>query len=238
MILCLETATSVCSVALCNNSGVTGLRESNESRSHASLLTVFIEELLKESGLKAGDLEAVAVSKGPGSFTGLRIGVSAAKGIAYASSIPLIGIETTFSMFHGIKQLPEISEMTGDETVFCPMIDARRMEVYYSIFDSKGGKIRDISADIIDENFFSEFSPLVRMIFFGDGALKYRDVLKRSNIYFAGKYRISAAHMQIPAYEALNERKFEDVAYFEPLYFKDFLTTKPVKNILGNFLAR
>ena len=102
MIICLETATNLCSVALCDSAGVISLRESNESKSHASLLTVFIEEILKENGIRARDLEAVAVSKGPGSYTGLRIGVSVAKGIAYAASIPLIGIETTLSMFYGI----------------------------------------------------------------------------------------------------------------------------------------
>lgn len=238
MILCLETATSVCSAALCNSSGVVGLRESSEDKSHASLLTVFIEELLKESGIKPGDLEAVAVSKGPGSFTGLRIGVSVAKGIAYATSIPLIGIETTLSMFHGITQLAGIKEMTGIRTLFCPMIDARRMEVYYSVFDNDGNKIRNISADIIDENSFSEYPADIRMIFFGDGALKYKGILKRPDIYFAADFRISASHMQLPAYRALEESRFEDVAYFEPYYFKNFITTKPVKNILGNLLAR
>ena len=102
MIICLETATNLCSVALCNSAGVISLRESNDLKSHASMLTVFIEEILKETGIKTRDLDAVAVSKGPGSYTGLRIGVSVAKGIAYASSIPLIGIDTTFSMFWGI----------------------------------------------------------------------------------------------------------------------------------------
>ncbi len=238
MILCLETATSVCSVALCNSSGVIGLKESHEDRSHASLLTVFIEDLLREAGIKASDLEAVAVSKGPGSFTGLRIGVSAAKGISYATSIPLIGIETTLSMYHGIRQLQGISETADSETVFCPMIDARRMEVYYSLFDSQGKKIKDLAADIIGEDSFSNFPPSVKMIFFGDGALKYRNVLKRPNNYFADKYRISAGDMQKPACEALAEGRFEDVAYFEPLYLKDFITTKQVKNIPGNFLAR
>ncbi len=150
MIICLETATSVCSVALCNSSGVIAVRESNEDKSHATLLTLFIEELLKESNIKATDLEAIAVSKGPGSFTGLRIGVSVAKGIAYGASIPLIGIETTLAMFHGIKDFPEVKDKIDNETLLCPMLDARRMEVYYAIFDSAGNKIKEISADIIN----------------------------------------------------------------------------------------
>ncbi len=113
MIICLETATNLCSVALCDNAGVISLRESDESKSHASLLTVFIEEILKEHGMRARDLEAVAVSKGPGSYTGLRIGVSVAKGISYGASIPLIGIETTLSMFRGIAMKSNDSQMKG-----------------------------------------------------------------------------------------------------------------------------
>jgi tRNA threonylcarbamoyladenosine biosynthesis protein TsaB len=233
MILCLETATSVCSAALISESEVMALRESNEERSHASQLTVFIKEILEEKGIKAGDLKAIAVSKGPGSFTGLRIGVSVAKGIAYASSIPLIGIETTLSMYYGIRQLPEFIEISGGRTLFCPMIDARRMEVYYSVFDSEGNMLKNISADIIDENSFSEYPPEIKMIFFGDGAMKYNGILKRSNIYFAESYRISASSMRIPAFQALKAGKFENVAYFEPLYFKDFIATRPFRNILG-----
>ena len=133
MILCLETATNLCSVALCNSAGVVSLRESNESKSHASMLTVFVEEILKESGIRARELEAIAVSKGPGSFTGLRIGVSVAKGIAYAASIPLIGIETTLSMFWGISGNLNENYSADNNPIFCPMLDARRMEVYYAI---------------------------------------------------------------------------------------------------------
>lgn len=237
MILCIETATAVCSAALCDGPEVICLRESVAGRTHASLLTVFIEELLKEAGIDAVGLDAVAVSKGPGSFTGLRIGVSAAKGIAFAASIPLIGIETTRAMFHGIRALPEINELTTDKTLFCPMLDARRMEVYYSVFDSSGRIIKDISAEVIGEDSFNEYPASARIIFFGDGAMKYKGILKRPNIVFEENYRISASDMASPSFEALKSRKFEDVAYFEPHYFKEFITTKPVKNILGNFSA-
>lgn len=233
MIICLETATSVCSVALCDSSGVIALRESNEGKSHASLLTLYIEELLKESGLKPKDLEAVAVSKGPGSFTGLRIGVSVAKGIAYAASIPVIAVETTLSMFFGITDYFKEKEISGSKTLFCPMLDARRMEVYYALFDSNGKQIKGIAAEVINEDSFNEIPQSVRMIFFGDGALKFKDAIKRTNVYFAGDYKISASHMQKPAYQALRNHHFEDVAYFEPLYLKDFITSKPVKNLLG-----
>jgi tRNA threonylcarbamoyladenosine biosynthesis protein TsaB len=233
MIICLETATNLCSVALCDSAGVTSLRESNESKSHASMLTVFIKDILKEYGMGARDLEAVAVSKGPGSYTGLRIGVSVAKGIAYGASIPLIGVETTLSMFYGITGGKYFSAESEVNSLFCPMLDARRMEVYYAVFDSFGNKIKNISAEIITENTFVSFPESQKIIFFGDGALKCKDVINRKNALFTIDYMISASYMQKPAFLALKDRNFEDVAYFEPLYLKDFITSKPRKNILG-----
>jgi tRNA threonylcarbamoyladenosine biosynthesis protein TsaB len=233
MIICLETSSLVCSVALCDSNGVTALKESDESKSHASRLTILIEELLSEAGIKAGDLEAVAVSRGPGSYTGLRIGVSVAKGIAYAASIPLIGVDTTLSMFHGMTEYASRKYGTDDSSLFVPMLDARRMEVYYSIFKGDGRIAREVSAEIIDENSFSEFPAEVKMVFFGDGALKCREILKGENKIFDDNFRISAAYMYKPAYKAFKEHKFEDIAYFEPFYLKDFITSQPKKNILG-----
>jgi universal bacterial protein YeaZ len=233
MIICLETATNLCSVALCDNAGVISLRESNELKSHASLLTVFIEEILRDHGIKARDLEAVAVSKGPGSYTGLRIGVSVAKGIAYGASIPLIGIETTLSMFWGITGSKYFIAESEMNSLFCPMLDARRMEVYYAIFDSAGNRIKDISAEIISGDTFVNFPESQKIIFFGDGALKCREVINRKNALFAVDYMISASHMHKPVFQAFKDHHFEDVAYFEPLYLKDFITSKPRKNILG-----
>jgi tRNA threonylcarbamoyladenosine biosynthesis protein TsaB len=234
MIICLETATNLCSVALCDSAGVISLKESNESKSHASMLTVFIEEILKENGIRAGDVEAIAVSKGPGSYTGLRIGVSVAKGIAYAASIPLIGIETTLSMFWGISGSRMKSQETDMNTLFCPMLDARRMEVYYTIYDAAGKTIKDISAEIITEDSFSNIPESQKIIFFGDGSAKCKEVVNRTNIHFADDFRISASHMHRPVIQAFNKRHFEDVAYFEPFYLKDFITSKPRKNILEN----
>jgi len=233
MILCLETATDLCSVALCNSAGVVSLRESNELKSHASMLTVFIEELLKESGVHPRELEAVAVSKGPGSYTGLRIGVSVAKGMAYAASIPLLAVDTTFAMFYGLSG--EISKESWSDmnTLFCPMLDARRMEVYYSIYDFAGRNIKDISAEIIDESSFNDIPASQKMIFFGNGALKCKEVINRQNAIFADDFRMSASYLRLPAYNAFENRRFEDVAYFEPFYLKDFITTKPRKNLLG-----
>jgi tRNA threonylcarbamoyladenosine biosynthesis protein TsaB len=232
MILCLETATPVCSVALCDRSGVISTRESDRGKSHAVQLTLYIEELLNEAEIRPEDLEAVAVSKGPGSFTGLRIGVSVAKGIAYGASIPLIGIETTRSMFYGIIDNAEEKLGTDDTSLFCPMIDARRMEVYYSIFDAKGNVKKGISAEIIDEKSFSDIPETVRIVFFGEGSKKIIGLVSHKNSVFDSSFLISAAFMQKPVFEEYNEGHFEDVAYFEPFYLKDFITTIQRKNIL------
>lgn len=234
MILCIETATGLCSVALCDSNRVIALKESGEGRSHASLLTPFIRDLLHEAGIRASDLNAVAVSKGPGSYTGLRIGVSAAKGIAYAAAIPLIGIDTAYSMFHGFHDFAaERYNFTSDD-LFCPVLDARRMEVYSAIYDHEGKIIREIKAEIMKNDSFSGYPGSSRLFLFGDGAEKCKNVIKRKNIIFDTDYRISASSMFKPAAEAFSEQHFEDVAYFEPFYLKDFLTSKPVKNVLGN----
>jgi tRNA threonylcarbamoyladenosine biosynthesis protein TsaB len=209
------------------------MRESSENKSHASQLTVFIGELLAETGLRVSDLDAVAVSKGPGSFTGLRIGVSTAKGLAYAGTIPLIGIDTTLSMFHGIDETVKRKYGIGKTSLFVPMLDARRMEVYYSVFTSDGKSIKEISAEIIDERSFSDIPENIMILIFGDGTSKCKQVLKRRNIVFYDEFRISAAFMYEPAIKSLRERRFEDIAYFEPFYLKDFITSRPKKNILG-----
>lgn len=233
MVICLETATNLCSVALCNSAGVISLRESSDSKSHASALTVFIEEILNEAGVKTRDLEAVAVSKGPGSYTGLRIGVSVAKGIAYASSIPLIGIDTTLSMFWGIAGSKKENMATNIKSLFCPMLDARRMEVYYAIYDNMGNTVKEIAAEVISEDSFNDIPESIKIMLFGDGASKCRDIIRRQNIYYNDDFRISAAHMYTPAIQAFKARRFENVAYFEPFYLKDFITSKPRKNVLG-----
>ena len=233
MVICIETATNLCSVALISSAGVISLKESNDLKSHASMLTVFIGEVLKEKGIRAEELEAVAVGEGPGSYTGLRIGVSVAKGIAYASSIPLVGVGTTLTMFWGMAG--RIEEITGDRenTLLCPMIDARRMEVYNAIYDSEGKTEKEVSADIIREDSFAEIPELKKIIFFGDGAAKCKEVIRRKNVFFPDDFRISASHMQKPVYQAIDNRHFADVAYFEPFYLKDFITSIPRKNIFG-----
>jgi tRNA threonylcarbamoyladenosine biosynthesis protein TsaB len=232
MILCLETATDVCSVAICDRTGVIAIKESDAGRSHASLLTVFIQDILKEAGISAGDLEAVVVSKGPGSYTGLRIGISAGKGIAYAASVPMIGIDTTLSMYYGfLAGSAEKYDITGTD-LFCPALDARRMEIYYSVFDTTGNTVRSIRAEIMDKDSFNDIPESARILIFGSGALKCKDVITRKNILLDAGFRISAVFMQKPAYEAFDRHHFENIAYFEPFYLKDFLASKPLKNLL------
>ncbi len=232
MILCLETATPVCSAALCDSKGIISVMESHENKSHATQLTLFIEKLLEEAEIRPSELEAVAVSKGPGSFTGLRIGVSVAKGIAYGASVPLIGIDTTRSMFNGAITNAVEKYGTDSTSLFCPMIDAKRMEVYYSLFDANGKVIKKISAEVINNGSFSEIPESVKMVFFGDGAGKCHDMTGHKNSVFDNDFMISAAYMYKTVFEEYNSDHFEDVAYFEPFYLKDFITTIQRKNIV------
>ena len=230
MIICIETATNVCSAALCDSKGVIAVKESFDIKSHASKLTIYIDELLKEAGISATDLKAVAVSKGPGSYTGLRIGVSVAKGVAFGASLPLIGVTTTLSMTMGlIEKMGKIEE----NTIFCPMIDARRMEVYSALYDHNGKQIKDISAEIITESSFDDTPEKHKIIFFGDGAAKCSSIIKRQNIEFIDNFSPSAAFMYKPVIEAFDLKNFEDIAYFEPFYLKDFVATTRRKNIFG-----
>lgn len=234
MILCLETATSICSVALINNSTIRGIRESSIDKSHASLLTVFIQELLEENMLSATDLDAVAISKGPGSYTGLRIGVSAAKGICYGTGIPLIAVSTLESMFRSFITEYQGTGAENKDTLFCPMIDARRLEVYSSVFNYEGREIREVEAEIIDERSYEKMLDRGKIVFFGNGADKCGDIIKHKNAVFAYGFRLTATGMALPALKAFSEKKFEDTAYFEPYYLKDFIATIPRKNILGH----
>ena len=204
MILCLETATNLCSVALCDKNRVVSLKESDERQipcifTHQSLL----RSSFKKQGIKAGDLDAVAVSKGPGSYTGLRIGVSTAKGISYASSIPLIGVDTTLSMFSGYAGYVSKKYDIIPTDLFCPALDARRMEIYYSVFDAAGETIKSIRAEIMNEDSLTDIPESSRIFLFGDGAIKCREVITRKNILFDTDFRISASFMHKPAYEAL-----------------------------------
>jgi tRNA threonylcarbamoyladenosine biosynthesis protein TsaB len=191
---------------------------------------MMISQILEENGISASDLEAVAVSRGPGSYTGLRIGVSAAKGIAFGASLGLISVDTTLSMFHGMAQ-KAANNFPGRKLIFCPMLDARRMEVYYALYGQNGEMMKPVAAEIITEDSFANVPDDSTIIFFGDGAEKCRSVIRNENAVFVD-FEISASFMWNPAYEAFNMKRFEDLAYFEPFYLKDFLVTTQRKNIL------
>lgn len=231
-ILIIETSTEICSVALVQNGRVIDSVESGEGQNHARLTSVFAEQLLRRNNISPKELGAVAVSRGPGSYTGLRIGVSTAKGICYAGNIPLIAIGTLeamakhVSMNHSLYGIQE-----KNSTLYCPMIDARRMEVFSMLLDNKGNTIQPITAEIIDESFLSEVMKLNQVIFFGNGSDKCKNVIQAENAVFIGKVVASATHMAELAWEAYTKKQFEDVAYFEPFYLKDFVVTVSKKNM-------
>lgn len=217
-ILHIESATKCCSVALSCNGNLIALEETTEDGyAHGENLTLFIDKILKDNQLNPSNLSAISVASGPGSYTGLRIGVSTAKGLCYGLSIPLISVDALFS-------LKEIATEKHSDINLCALIDARRMEVYSSLYSPDGKIIKEISADIITSESYQEYEPFV---FFGDGAEKLQETWK-------GKERIadlsifSSAKGQIRlAYQKFLEKNFEDVAYFEPFYLKDFIAGKP-----------
>lgn len=228
-ILHIETSTDVCSVCIASDGKVISKRETGIERSHASVLTVFIEEILNESIGNGKKLDAVAVSMGPGSYTGLRIGVSAAKGMCYGEDIPLIAIPTLEALCVGaLKHFTSIEE----DALLVPMIDARRMEVYMAVYDMQMRKIEDTSAQIIDQNSFSNLLASHVLYLFGTGAEKLKYSIGHKNIRFPGKLDMSSEYMVEPALQRFRNGQFEDIAYFEPYYLKDFIATTPRKNQL------
>ncbi|MCE1198643.1 MAG: tRNA (adenosine(37)-N6)-threonylcarbamoyltransferase complex dimerization subunit type 1 TsaB [Marinilabiliales bacterium] len=231
VILCIETSTEVCSVALSADGLVQSIREDKSGRNHAQLLTLFVEEVLKEADLTFRDLAAVAVSGGPGSYTGLRIGVSTAKGICYGASLPLITLSSTVTLAHHVIQLQSEKGLLTDDMLFCPMLDARRMEVYAAVYDHQGEIIRDISAEIIDHTAYADLLATHPIYFFGNGADKCRQILRHPNAIFLEKITASAAYLAGPSLRAFQNRQFADLAYYEPFYLKDFIATLPTKNI-------
>ena len=199
---------------MAKNGKTIAIREiATQNFSHAEKLHVFIEELFAETNLKLQNLNAVAVSQGPGSYTGLRIGVSAAKGLCYALSVSLIAIDT-------LELLAR--KLTITQGIIVPMIDARRMEVFCSFFDSKYNKTRETKAEIIDKNSYQEISETLHLI--GDGAMKFKDVLTDAKFQYYPEIEFpSAQEMEMISFQKFQNNQFEDVAYFEPFYLKDFM---------------
>ncbi|HTX88924.1 MAG TPA: tRNA (adenosine(37)-N6)-threonylcarbamoyltransferase complex dimerization subunit type 1 TsaB [Bacteroidales bacterium] len=269
LLLCIETATAVCSVALASDGKILSLKESVAKNAHSSVLTVFIEETLQEAGVDRSGLDAVAVSKGPGSYTGLRIGVATAKGLCYALDKPMIAIGTLEAMAWGMRNrftglgfrglgfsglrvkglgvndieagVKRISGITHElinpeplnatrvnQVIFCPMIDARRMEVYSAIFDDSGKQVRETRAEIIREDSFTEYPGQHTVVFAGDGAQKSRPLLERNpKAVILDDFLPSANYMISLAERKFAAKEFEDLAYFEPFYLKDFVAGKP-----------
>ncbi|GGI28571.1 tRNA (adenosine(37)-N6)-threonylcarbamoyltransferase complex dimerization subunit type 1 TsaB [Pedobacter mendelii] len=225
-ILQIETATAVCSVALSIDGKAIVVKEESGLNLHASNLTLFIEEVMFASKLELKDLDAIAISKGPGSYTGLRIGVSTAKGLCFALDKPLIAIETLKMMAAGF-----ILENPDYDGLVCPMIDARRMEVYSTVFDSQLSVLEETSAKIIDEHSYAKLLSTNKITFLGDGAAKCTDVLNHTNAFFSASNFNAASNMSLLAENAFTSANFEDVAYFEPFYLKDFVLTQPKKKV-------
>lgn len=226
MILCLETATPVCSVALNEGCCTLSLRETEGQNAHSEKITNFIREVMETTGVDYRQLDAVAVSKGPGSYTGLRIGVSTAKGVCYAADLPLMAIDTLEAMAYGMKE--KLGGQLSENDLLIPMIDARRMEVYAAIFDAELNKIEDTAALVIDEHSYENLRKDHRLWLFGDGAPKLGKLFEgQANIHVIDGFKPSATFMRLLADKALRERDFVDVAYFEPFYLKDFIAGKP-----------
>ncbi|MDF0716884.1 tRNA (adenosine(37)-N6)-threonylcarbamoyltransferase complex dimerization subunit type 1 TsaB [Muricauda sp. 334s03] len=224
IILHLETATTNCSVSISKDDEIVVLKENNAaSYSHSEQLHLFIKEALEEASLSFSDLDAVAISKGPGSYTGLRIGVSSAKGLCFSLDLPLISVPTLQSMAHQLQ-------LKSDELVI-PVLDARRMEVYSCVYDAAYKEVRDTRAEVINEESFTEYVSGNKVYIVGSGAEKCRGVLQHPNFVFDVSVVPSAKDMAPIAFKKYEAGQFEDVAYFEPYYLKDFvLQQKKKKN--------
>ncbi len=226
-IILIETSTSLCSTALAEDGKIVCERLSDEPRAHASKTALFVSEMLSERGLKVSDCDAVAVSKGPGSYTGLRVGVSTAKGLCFGAGIPMLSVGTLDTLVWQAKAEGLVPE--GCRYII-PMIDARRMEVYTGIFTPDGRQVSPTEAKIIDADSFKEQLAEGPVLFIGDGAGKCGQALAGPDAHFA-QCCPKAASMLQPAVKALENKKFEDVAYFEPFYLKEFITTVSKKKL-------
>ena len=223
-ILNIETSTHICSVALAKNGNLIGLKESFEDKTHAELLTVFIEDILEENKVETKDLAAIAISEGPGSYTGLRIGFSVTKGLCYGLNIPLITIPTLKAMANGARK-----NIKAGGSLLCPMIDARRREVYTSVFNENLDIISDVHAKIIDNTSFKELLPSNKLYFFGTGSDKCKTEIISDKAQFIDDTYISAKYMIDLSLNKFEMKDFEDIAYSEPFYLKEFQAIKSTK---------
>ncbi len=232
LILCIETGTDVCSVGIAKEGELLSLRESDEGRDHARKVGVFVDELLRETGIAPDELDAVAVGKGPGSYTGLRIGVSFAKGLCYGLQKPLVAVGSLDSLVEVAREDYEAGILQVDDwerAVLCPMVDARRMEVYTQLFDTLGRPLNEVSAAVIDGgSFVAQRTGARPFVIFGNGARKCAEVLDGA---LCVEVTPSARGLVRLAQQALDEGRIEDIAYFEPFYLKNFVATTSKKKL-------
>lgn len=225
LILNIDTATGVCSVALAREGRVVAMKENDEGLNHSTLLGVYVDEVLRQAGVMMAGVDAVAVSAGPGSYTGLRIGVSLAKGLCYGAGKPLIAVGTLESMADAV------ADRVREDALYCPMIDARRMEVYAAVYDREGREVTGVRPVVLDESAFVDELSRGPVYFFGDGSGKARGVLVHPNARFLSGVTTSALNLMRLAERKFAVGEFEDVAYFEPFYLKEFVATVPKRKL-------
>ena len=231
LILCIETGTDICSVGLSRDGELISLRESDEGRDHAKRVGVFVDELLRENDVAPDELDAIAVGMGPGSYTGLRIGVSFAKGMCYGLQIPLVAVGSLDALAAVAIEDNEAGILdveNWDDAILCPMVDARRMEVYTRLFNAKGEPVSEVKAEIVTEESFAEWRKEGKLVIFGNGAAKCTETLSDATLI---NVTPSVRGIAPLAQKAFEEGRFEDIAYFEPFYLKDFVVTTSKKKL-------
>lgn len=232
LILSIETGTDICSVAIARDGELLSLRESDEGRDHAKKVAVFVDELFDETGISPDELDAIAVGMGPGSYTGLRIGVSFAKGLCYGLQIPLVAVGSLDALTEVAIEDNEAGILdveNWDDSILCPMVDARRMEVYTQLFDSRGVALSQVKAEIVTEESFAQERRERQLVIFGNGAAKCRELLPDAAYI---NVTPSARGLVRLAQRRLDEGRVEDIAYFEPFYLKDFVVIPSKKKLL------
>jgi tRNA threonylcarbamoyladenosine biosynthesis protein TsaB len=230
-ILCIETGTDICSVGIARDGEIVSMLESSEGRDHARKVGVFVDELLHSTGITPNEIDAVAVGKGPGSYTGLRIGVSFAKGLCYGLQKPLIAIGSLDALVAVAREEHKAGIVTiedWDKACLCPMVDARRMEVYAQIFDSEGNALTEVAAEVVTEESFAKWRNEGKFVIFGNGAAKCAEALADATLI---NITPSVRGIAPLAQRAFDEGRFEDIAYFEPFYLKDFVVTTSKKKL-------
>ncbi len=225
IILLIETATDVCSVGISINGNLISIEESFVKNAHAAQLQILVETAIKKAAITLNQINAVSISIGPGSYTGLRVGLSAAKGYCFALNIPLIAIDTLESLTYQASNLLSIKKTD----YYIPLLDARRMEVYTGVWDASLKKIKEVTPVILDAFSFQDYLANGDCIIFGSGAQKFKDICNATNLIYLQDVYASVKGMAVIAFHAFQESKFADIAYIEPFYLKDFVGTTPKK---------